>query len=146
MTDASETVIDGLTNFAQFMQDINFGKAGGLEYRAIKSAIDEAMTPSDVCVLAFSTIILDQNTRPSAFVVIVQDRVIVAWKRGAFRKVVMREVIPFSSITSVQRVIGEGALRAANLMWIDGASTVTIALPTGPKDVFGLVVGALKRT
>ena len=144
MTDASETVIDGLTNFAQFMQDINFGVAGAAHYRALKSAIDEAMTPSDVCVLAFSTIILDQSTRPSALVVIVQDRLIVAWKRGAFRKTMMREVILLSSITSVKKVIGDGALRAANLMRIDGSSTVTIALPTGPK-VFWLVTGALQR-
>ena len=146
MTDASETVIDGLTNFVQFMQDINFGKAGGVQYQAVKSAIDEEMAPTDVCVLAFSTVVLDQNTRPSGFVVIVQDRLIVAWKRGAFRKTLVRVVIPFASITSVQRVVGEGALRAANLMRIDGASTVTVALPTGPKDVFGLVAGALKRT
>jgi hypothetical protein len=140
--DPDELIIDGLMRFSEAMNDLQMGKAGGMVYASVKEAVRPRLGEGTACAIAFPSMIIRPDIRTECFVAVLSSEVIVAWKKGLFRKTVESEVIPRSSI--VDATVGAGtsaSTRGATLLTIrtKGDRSVTVALPKGKPEVATLI-------
>ncbi|HEY8302682.1 MAG TPA: hypothetical protein VIG48_12350 [Jatrophihabitans sp.] len=129
--DPAGTVLDGIAAYEQ--------AAGGsraadtrARYRRLADDVRSAMHPGDTCELAFAAELDrpdgERGTAP-AFVAVLDDRVLVAWRRGRLRHRSGTVVVSRASILAVR--VRAGAVEPKEIL-------LTIA---GDKDVV-LVAGA----
>jgi hypothetical protein len=128
--DPVHTIADGITAYATAVNDHSVAEGGALAYRLLAREIRQLMRPGDTCRLALPSIIMTANIRVGCFVIVLQDRVLIAYKRGTFRKTSETIVIPISTITDVYAEPGNTlATLGTHLLTIIGTPTATIALP-----------------
>ncbi|QTE03135.1 hypothetical protein [Streptomyces cyanogenus] len=139
--DVDEKIIDGLTNYATAISDLEAGQAGALMYQRVKRELAQLVQPSDLCKLAFPSFIIRSDLRAECFAVVLTDRLVIAWKTGLFRKTVSTLTIPVASITSVQLRTGAApGMRGAALLDISGSPSATITLQKGRTDAAAAVI------
>src|SRR5688572_19700918 len=117
----SEIIVDGLTAFAVGLGDMELGKAGAQMYQFVQREVDPLLRPGDEGKLAFPSMLLRPDLRIECLVVILSDRVIIAWEKGFVRRKTFSLVIPRAGITGVHRHPGSGAAtRNAALLTLSG--------------------------
>ena len=127
--DPSDTIADGLAVFALSTDDDSVTHAGAAAYRRVYRAVREQMRPGDSCRLALPSTIVTPDRRIACLVIVLQDRVLVAYERGLFRRRTEALVIPIPTVTDIRQPTGSTAgLRGACLLTICGEPSVTIAL------------------
>lgn len=127
--DPTDTIADGLGAFAVAVDDRSVAKDGAQAYRPLARRIRELMHPGDTCRLAFPSMIIRPDLRVGCFVIVLQDRVLIVFERGMFRKTSEAVVIPIVTITDVRRHTGSThSTRGAHLLTIAGRPSATIAL------------------
>lgn len=143
--EVSEKIVDGLTEYAQALGDLGAAKMGGALYRSVAPALRAAITRDDSCRLAFPTILIRPDLRAGCLVVVLGDRIVLAWKAGMFRKPAS-QTVPIDAGTEVRRQSGTGAsLRGAQLLVISGSPGATVALPVDKPDAAAAVfIAAVK--
>lgn len=130
--DPSDTIADGLAVFALSTDDDSVTESGAAAYRRVYRAVREQMRPGDTCGLALPSTIVTPDLRSACFVIVLQDRVLVAYERGLLRRKAECRVIPMSTVTGVRQHTGSAAgVRGAALLTIRGEPSVTIALAAG---------------
>jgi hypothetical protein len=128
--DPVHTIVDGITAYAAAINDQSVAEGGVLAYRLLAREIRQVMRPGDTCRLALSSTIVTPDVRVGCFVIVLQDRILIAFRRGMFRKTSETVVIPISSITGVRSESGTSiATLGTQLLTIFGEPSVTIALP-----------------
>ncbi|HEY7174278.1 MAG TPA: hypothetical protein VH442_05120 [Micromonosporaceae bacterium] len=128
--DPVHTIADGITAYATAVNDHSVAEGGALAYRLLAREIRQLMRPGDTCRLALPSIIMTANVRVGCFVIVLQDRVLIVYKRGTFRKTPETIVIPISTITDVYAEAGNTlATLGTQLLTIVGTPSATIALP-----------------
>lgn len=130
--DVSDLVVDGLTAFAVGLGDMDFGKFGAQMYQFVKREVDPLLRPGDECKLAFPSWLVRPDLSKECLVMILADRVIIAWDKGFIRRKTFSIVIPRAGITGVHRHPGSNAAtRNTALLTLSGPIETTIALPAG---------------
>jgi hypothetical protein len=140
--DLRAKTIDGLASYGVAIHDIDSAKRAAGLYERVVVELGAAIRSDDACRLALPASIEVSGRRAECLVVILTDRLVVAWKPGGFRKAASL-VIPFAGITAVYRNDGLGPeRRRGNLLVIEGTPGATIVLPVSKADT----VAALIRT
>jgi hypothetical protein len=87
------------------------------------------------------------DIRVECFVAILNDRVIVAWRKGLFRKQTVARVIPKHTIKQASWAVVNrpGATRGAALLTIIDDETIEIALPKDKPAVANAILLAVKQ-
>lgn len=146
--DPSDTIADGLAVFALSTNDDSVTERGAAAYRRVYRAVREQMRPGDTCRLALPSMIVTPDLRNACFVIVLQDRVLVAYERGLFRSKTESLVIPIPTVTDVRdHTASTAGLRGAALLTICGEPSVTIALPAGTaRKAAGIIREVLQPT
>lgn len=136
----NEKIIEGLVSYATALGDRDAARFGGMLYKRVSGEIDSHVRDNDVCKLAFPSFLVRPDLRVECFVAVLQDRLVIAWKAGAFRKAAA-SVIPFAGISGIRRERGKASgTRGAVLLVISGAPGVTLALPVDKTDAADAVI------
>src|SRR5438552_3549098 len=100
--DWTDKITDGLLNFQEVSQDGEIAKMGAQLVRLVSGVLSPEIGPTDDCVLAFPSAAVLPNVRATtALVVILKDRLLVAFETGTFRKKSFIEKVPLASINDV---------------------------------------------
>jgi hypothetical protein len=130
--DPSDTIADGLAVFVLSTDDYSVTESGAAAYRRVYRTVRQQMRPGDTCRLALPSTIVTPDLRKACFVIVLQDRVLVAYERGLFRSKTESLVIPIPTVAEIRQHTGSTAgLRGVSLLTICGEPSVTIALPAG---------------
>lgn len=124
-----DNLVDGITAFASLVEDTELGQLSAYLYRDVRAAIDTEISESEACPMAFGGLILLPNkSRRQSFTVLTENRVVVAWRTGFFRKVNHCAVVPYSKVRDVtKKPIGASSGQA---MMIDAQEeSLALALP-----------------
>lgn len=141
---ADDVIAEGLTNYVQISGDQREIQMGAGLYRSLAQAFRDHIFDRDSCSLAFPSMIIRPDIRTSCFVAILDSKVVVAWKKGVFKKVIESEPIPKNRISSAEvETSSSGAMRGATLMKITAGETTTFALPKGRPDIWEAVRTAI---
>lgn len=133
--DPSDTIADGLAVFALSTDDDSVTESGAAAYRRVYRTVRQHMRPGDTCRLALPSMIVTPDWRDACFVIVLQDRVLVAYERGLLRRKAESLVIPTATVTDVrQHTRSRADPRGACLLTISGQPSVTIALSAGTAD------------
>ena len=128
--DPSDTIADGLAAFAVSTNDDSVTESAAAIYQRVCRKVREVMRPGDACRLALPAVIVRPDRRSGCFVIMLQDRVLIAYERGMLRRTTAALVIPIATITDVRQHNGSTAgARGGFLLTISGQPTATIALP-----------------
>jgi hypothetical protein len=146
--DPSDTIADGLAVFALSTDDDSVTERGAAAYRRVYRTVRQQMRPGDTCRLALPAMMVTPDRRNACFVIVLQDRVLVAYERGLFRSRTESLVIPIPTVTEIRRHTGSTAgLRGASLLTIRGEPSATITLPAGTADeAAGIIREVLQPT
>lgn len=137
----SPEIVNGLAEYAVALNDRQAAQFGGMVYKRVARELEALVQGDDKCKLAFPSFLVRPDLRAECFVVILQDRLVIAWKAGVFRKSSGSMVIPFASITSIRREKGTASgTRGAALLVISGSQNATIALPVDKTDAAVAVI------
>jgi hypothetical protein len=143
MTD--DVIAEGLANYVRMSGDQREIQLGAGLYKALAEAFRVQISDGNSCSLAFSSMIVRPDIRTSCFVAVLDSKVVVAWKKGIFKKVIQCEPIPKNRISSVEvETSSSGATRGATLMKVTaGGTTTTFALPKGRPDIWEAIRKAI---
>jgi hypothetical protein len=133
-----DAVSDGLTNYVNLAEDHSAVQEGAQAYRAVAETIRQNVAPGEGCSLAFPSMIIRLDVRTQCFVVVTDSKVVVAWKKGLFKKAGQSEVILRSELIGTDV---ESTPAGITVLKISGAGkTVSVALPKGRSDL-GKAIG-----
>jgi hypothetical protein len=105
---------------------------GAAAYRRVYRTVRQQMRPGDTCQLALPSTIVTSDRRNPCFVMVLQDRVLVAYERGLLRRKSESVVIPSATVTDIRRHTGSTAgLRGVALLTICGQPSITVVLAAG---------------
>lgn len=136
---------NGLMNFANAIGDRSAVQAGATVLREVRDVFAENIRADNTCAFAFPSMIVLPDIRTECFVAVLNDRVIVAWRKGFFRKMTVSRVIPKSTIRQASwAVSNRPGSRGAALLTITADETIDIALPMGKPAVANAVVAAVQ--
>lgn len=134
--DPAGTVSDGIAAYERAVAGGRSADSPG-RYRHLATEIRSAMHPGDTCVLAFAADLDrpggDRGSAP-AFVAVLDDRVLIAWRRGRVRRRGGAVVVPRSSINEVRARAGAVDPHHV-LLTIAGDADVVIAARAGTQAV-----------
>lgn len=140
-SDVSDKILDGLSNYATAVQDLEAAKFGAEMYGQVRREFSAAVRPDDTCTLAFPTVLLSGDRPLGCLVAVLGDRIVIAWQRGILRSKTGVVVIPLATVSSVVRRRGTtSSTRDAQLLVISGTPSATIALPTDRTDTADAVI------
>lgn len=136
---------NGLMNFANATGDRSMVQAGAMALREVRDVFVENIKADNTCTFAFPSMVVLPDIRTDCFVAVLNDRVIVAWRKGFFRKTTVSRVIPKSTIRQASwAVSNRPGSRGAALLTITADETIDIALPMGKPAVADAVVAAVQ--
>jgi hypothetical protein len=131
-----ETILEGLTNYVMASGDKREVQAGSMVYKSMANGIRSHISPGDTCSLAFPSMIIRPEIRTNCFVVVLDSKVLVAWKKGLLRKTIEVEVLPKRQISGAEATVSNsGGTRGATLMTVQAEKSVCFALPKGRPDL-----------
>jgi hypothetical protein len=139
---------NGLMNFANATGDRSMVQAGAMGLREVRDVFVENIKADDTCTFAFPSLIVLPDIRTDCFVAILNDRVIVAWRKGLFRKTTVSRVIPKSTIKGASwgGINHPGVTRGsgAALLTIIADDTIDIAMPRDNPAVANAILSAVQ--
>jgi hypothetical protein len=136
---------NGLMNFANATGDRSMVQAGAMALREVRDVFVENIKADNTCTLAFPSMVVLPDIRTECFVAVLNDRVIVAWRKGFLRKTTVCRVIPKSTISQAAWAVSKRPdSRGAALLTITADETIDIALPMGKPAVADAVVAAVR--
>jgi hypothetical protein len=130
--DWKDQITDGLMNFQEVSQDGGIAKMGAQLVGLASGVLSPEIGPTDVCVLAFPSAAVLPNVRAAtALVVILKDRLLVAYETGTFRKKSFIEKVPLAAISDVSWGAGTAAgTRGATMLTVSHkGGSLQFALP-----------------
>lgn len=128
--DPADTIADGLAVFAVATNDHSVTQEGAALYRRLSRKIRETMRPGDTCRLALPGVIVTPTLRTACFTAVLDDRVLIVYERGVFRKTAKATIIPTYTVSDVRsHTSSTWSSGSAYLITISGHPSVTIALP-----------------
>ena len=83
-------------------------QAVAMALREVRDVFVENISADNTCTFAFPSMVLLPAIRVECFVAILNDRVIVAWRKGLFRKKTVSRVIPKHTIKSDEPILIDG--------------------------------------
>ena len=124
-----DQVADGLMAYAELVQNVADAKTAGIVYAGVKDKMRVHIRGN--VVLAFAGMVIRSDFRGEGSVVVTDDRLVVAWRKGTFRKETLVIDIARADITEVK--VGAGtsaAVRQATVLTVTaGTTSVEVALP-----------------
>ncbi len=136
---------NGLMNFANVTGDRSMVQAGAMALREVRDVFVENIKVDNTCTFAFPSMVVLPDIRTDCFVAVLNDRVIVAWRKGFFRKTTVSRVIPKSTIRQASwAVSNRPGSRGAALLTITADETIDIALPMGKPAVADAILAAVQ--
>ncbi len=136
---------NGLMNFANVTGDRSMVQAGAMALREVRDVFVENIKVDNTCTFAFPSMVVLPDIRTDCFVAVLNDRVIVAWRKGFFRKTTVSRVIPKSTIRQASwAVSNRPGSRGAALLTITADETIDIALPMGKPAVADAILAAMQ--
>ncbi len=140
-----DILANGLMNFANAIGDKSMLQGGAVVYRDVKDVFIENIRAGDTCMFAFPSMVVLPDIRVECFVAVLNDRVIVAWRKGFIKKTTVSRVIPKSTIKQASWAVSKRpGSRGAALLTITAGETIDIALPIGKPAVADAVVAAVQ--
>lgn len=148
MTDKKDQVLDiisdGLMNFADAIGDKSMVEAGAMTYGDTQDVFVEHIQTDNTCTFAFPSMVLLPGIRTECFVAVLNDKVIVAWRTGFFKKTTYSRVIAKNSIKEASWAISDRPdSRGASLLTITTDETIDIALPKDKPAVADAILAAV---
>ncbi len=136
---------NGLMNFANVTGDRSMVQAGAMALREVRDVFVENIKVDNTCTFSFPSMVVLPDIRTDCFVAVLNDRVIVAWRKGFFRKTTVSRVIPKSTIRQASwAVSNRPGSRGAALLTITADETIDIALPMGKPAVADAILAAMQ--
>jgi hypothetical protein len=127
---ALDLVAEGLVTLGEATQNLDLVRAGKFFYTDVEGAFRAKLKPDEPCLLAMPSILVKPDMRPPCFVAVQPSQVIIAWRKGLFRKTTFTEVIPQSKVTDVRYGRGQtSATRNAFVLTVVAGEETTFALP-----------------
>jgi hypothetical protein len=150
MINSQEQVLDiistGLTNFVNALGDTSMLEAGAMAYADNKSSFIGHIKTGDNCKFAFPSMVILPDKRAECFVAILNDKIIVAWRLGFFKKTNYSSVIPKNKIETAKWYISDQpGTRGATLLSITSQENTTFALPLMNTGLADLLLAAVKE-
>jgi len=137
----------GAVRYADVMNDqsdlLSVGQLGS----RFASQIEGLVVDGDVCTLCFTSMIIKPDVRTECLVAVMGDRLLLFWEQGLFKKKVLSERVPLSSVSDVSYGAGgTSATRGAQVVTVTHTSGRTqFALPVQNGPRVGDVVTAVIR-
>lgn len=140
-----DILTNGLVNFANATGDGAMVQAGAMVFRDVKDAFVENIKAGDTCTFAFPSMVVLPDIRVECFVAVLNNRVVVAWRKGVIRKTTISRVIPKRTIKQASwAVSNRPGTRGAALLTIIADETINIALPKDKPAVADAIVAAVQ--
>jgi hypothetical protein len=128
--DPKDLVAGGLSVAVTVSGDASLAVGGTRIYESVRAAIAPELGPADHVTIVVPCVRIAD--RLGAILVVLQDRAILAWVSGIYRKKRHVEVMPLSSSWGATIAPGSGARRAIRILtiqWAEGPPWV-IAVPS----------------
>jgi hypothetical protein len=136
---------NGLVNFANATGDREIVKFGAVVLRNVQDVFVENIKAGETCTFAFPSMVVLPDIRVECFVAVLNDRMVVAWRKGVFRKTTVSRVIPKGTIKQASWAISNRpGTSGAALLTIIADETINIAMPKGKPAVADAVVAAVQ--
>ena len=140
-----EIITKGLMNFANATGDRSIVELGETAYRDVQDVFVEHIKPDNTCIFAFPSMVILPDIRTECFVAVLNDSVIVAWRKGLIKKTTVSRVIPKSTIRQASwAVSNRPGSRGAALLTITANETIDIALPKDKPAVTDAILVAVQ--
>ena len=135
----------GLQNFATAGGDRELVDLGAMTLRQVSEGFVENVKSDDICTFAFPGIVILPGIRTDCFAAVLNDRVIVAWRKGVIKKTTVGRVIPKRTIKQVSWAVSKNpGTRGATVLTIVADETIDIVLPKGKPAVANAIVAAMQ--
>ena len=140
-----DILANGMENFVNATGDREMSKFGAMVLSDIKDVFIENIKAGDTCAFAFPSMVVLPDIRVECFVAILNDRVVVAWRKGIFRKTTVSRIIPKRTIKQSSWAISNHPSQAgAALLTIIADETISIAMPKGKPTVADAILAAVQ--
>lgn len=142
-----DILANGLMNFVNATGDKSMMALATMTLRDVRDEFVENIRADDTCTFAFPSMVVLPDIRVECFVAILTDRLIVAWRKGLFKKQTVIRVIPKHTIkqASWDVVNRPGVTRSgARLLTIIADETIDIALPKDEPAVANAILLAVQ--
>jgi hypothetical protein len=137
---------NGLMNYVNVTNDNDYLKMTPVVLGDVKDVFVENIRANDFCMFAFPSMVVQPDIRVECFVAILDDRVIVAWRKELIMKKTVSRVIPKQSIKQASwAVSNEYGSRGVPLLTILADDTTNIAMPKGKPAVADVIVAAVQQ-
>lgn len=130
--DPDDLIVDGITNTVDLLGDADFTMLAAQAYRPVRAVVQPLLQPGDVVRLTLPTLLLLTNPtrRPSAVALFLDNRLILAWTIGVFKKTAHHVVLRTDEITEVSVGNGTGSASAATVLTVRaGNASWDLVLP-----------------
>lgn len=131
MPDHRDQFIDAISAAASIADDADFGLESAKVYRDMADELDNLLPPGGQPSLAFLSFVPQGARNQVALTALLQDRLIVSWQQGLFRKKFGSLTVPFATITAVstQAVAQDRSLGGNPTLSIEGQHPIVMAIP-----------------
>lgn len=144
---ALDVLIEGTVNYATPLGDTQ-EQAVMLRgmYIRLRDGVEALVSGDDVCRLTVPTFVFQDATPLQCLFVVLEDRALVVWRTGVFRKAFHDISIPLSSILSVTRADGTSRAPDTRILAIrSAADVIPISLPMDKTDEAESLIRAALR-
>lgn len=128
--DPAEVVAAGLSVVAELAGDPSLATGGASIYRAVGAALRPEIRAGDRATIAVPCVRMADKL--AALLVVLQDRAILAWKSGVYRKALHAEIVPLAASWGATIAPGIGArqpVKVLTVQWADAPPWV-LAVPS----------------
>jgi hypothetical protein len=134
----------GLENYVKATADQSYLKMAPIVLRDVRDVFFENIYPNDSCLFTMPSMIVRPEIRVDCFVAILTNRVIVAWRKGIFKKTTEYRIIPKNTIKQASWAVSDRpGSRGAWLLTIVADETTNIALPLGKPNTANAITAAV---
>jgi hypothetical protein len=140
---------NGLMNYVNATGDKSYLEMATIVLRDVKDVFFENIRATDTCTFAFPSMVVLPEIRVECFVAVLNDHVIVAWRKGLIMKKTVSRVIPKHTIKQASWAVVNrpGVTRGgAALLTIIADDTIDIAMPKDKAAVADAIVAALRAS
>jgi len=143
MSDWIPSLASGIATYVEVSKDNSDLKEAALIYRPLEGFFRDALAEDAECLLAFPSLIIRPDSQAPCLVVVTEDSVVIAWRRGFLRSKIESLVLDSADIEKV--VWGRGSVAQYELT-VQGKLSATFALPQRNPQVGDLIKGAIERS
>lgn len=134
MTDRRERFIDAISEAATIAGDEDFGRQSAKLYTDLEHDLAGVLQTDDEPSLAFLSVVPFDARNRMALTALLQDRLVIGWRSGVFRKQFGSLTLPYSTIKGISSrcVAPDPSLGGNPAVMIETDRPIVIAIP--PKD------------